>query len=403
MFNTMKKDFKELGSYKKIWFVLIVVLIIGIISTTFVDKKQNTKGEVSSSIRIGILDLDNSKYSKLLLDYFAENDLYASYIQIVTGTKDELDEKLRNNALDMYIVVPKDFVQNIVKIIHEPIMVRLNANDTTKAILMKNVLQGYEKFVAAVEINCVTLYEVMELSKMPQTVIDQKNVQISYELIYTALDKDIIFNDRLVTDIKTVPLLNYFIYELVYLVICYIPITLGLSLIRERQFCIHRRLLTTGSSMFLMLMGKMLVFVGAFELIFIAYSFINYFINGSGFTLQAACFICLFLCCVSTFHVLMSAIIKNISTYLLAMNLFVLFGAIIGGGIIPFAYLPEGLSRVTKYTPNAWFLKMMIRLSSYESNLKITEAISLAMISIVMLLIAGLLYRKREVANYGNL
>lgn len=403
MFYIMKKDLKELGSYKKIWLVLIVVLIIGLISTTFVEKKQNTKGEVSSSITIGILDLDNSKYSKLLLNYFVENEMYASYIQIVTGTKEELEEKIKNNGIDMYIVVPKDFVQNIVQIIHEPIIVRLNANDVTKAVLMKNVLEGYEKFVAAVEINCVTLYEVMELSKMPQELIDQKNAQISYDLIYTALNKDVIFNDILVTDIKTLPLMKYFQYELLYLVINYIPIALGLSLIKERQLGIHRRLLTTGSNMTWMLVGKTLVYTGIFELFFLIFAFLCNYINKGVFTLQMICCSSLFLFCISTFHVLMSAIIKNTSTYLLATNLLVIFGAIIGGGVIPLAYLPESFDKITKLSPNAWFLKTMIRLNSKDSSLKVMEVFCYVIIFSGMLLISGLLYRKREVENYENL
>ena len=51
----------------------------------------------------------------------------------------------------------------MIKIENTPLQILLNIEDKTKALLMKNLLEGYEKFVSAVEINCVTLYEVMEL------------------------------------------------------------------------------------------------------------------------------------------------------------------------------------------------------------------------------------------------
>lgn len=403
MLGIMKKDLKELVSNKRIWISLVVVLIVVIISTTFVDKEQDNKGEVSTSVAIGILDLDQSMYSKLLLDYFVENEAFAAYITILTGTKEELDEKMKQNELDLYIVFPKNFVQDIVNIEHTPIQVFINASDTTKAILIKNLLQSYEKYIAAVEINCVTLYEVMELSQMPQDLIDEKNVKISYDLIFTAIGKDEFFKDMIIPDIATVPLATYYTYEVLYLLFCYLSVLLGISFLKEKKKGIYKRLLTTGYSMTAMVTGKIIVFAGVCQLTFLALSAIFNIVSGVGLMPQAVLFASLFLWCTCAFSVFLSACINNISTYLLSMNLIILFGAILGGGIIPLSYLPEELYRLASGMPNAWFIKEMIRLKVGGISGSMSVIISMLIAFVAFVLLSGLLYRRREAKADENL
>ena len=396
MLNMMKKDLKELVSNKIIWFVLCIVLIIIVISTTFVGEKQDDGGEDSTSITIGVLDLDNSNYSKLLLSYFEENEALSSYISLVKGTADELNEMMIQNSLDMYLEIPKDFVTNMVQIEHAPIKVYINTYDSTKALLIKNLLQSYEKYVAAVEIGCVTLYEVMELSKMPQELIDEKNVEISYDLIFTAISKDAFFKEVNISDISAIPLKTYYVYEAIYLIICYLSVMLGIQFLRERQKGIYKRLLTTGTSMTGLVVGKIFVFAGFCELIIILLSTLLHFTSGGGPKFQTVLLISMFLWISCAICVFISACIKNIATYLLSMNLIIIFGAIIGGGIIPLSFLPKELYQIASKTPNAWFIKEMIRFQGPEANGFDVSLISIALAFIGFVLLSGAMYRRRE-------
>lgn len=403
MINILRKDLKEILSHKKIWFTLIVVLIGFVISTTIATNTYKPKENTTNNITIGLLDLDKSMYSKLFLQFFEENEAYASYIKVVTGTKEELDEMIGNKQLDMYLIVPENFAEHMIQIQNDSIHVVINAADATKAIIIKNLLEGYEKYIAAVEINCVALYDIMEKSGMSQDLIDEKNVEVSYDLVFTALGKNNFFQEIFVSNMNTVPLVEHYVYEAVFLIIAYISVLIGIRMLQEEQAGILKRMLVTGSSMTAMVVGKIIVYAGICELFLVSTNIGIHFAAHHALSVQGLIFVSMILWCFCAVCVLLSSIIKNISNYLLTMNMLILFGTILGGGVIPASYLPDVLKMISKKLPNSWFRKEIIRLNSQGTNLKESTIIILLLVFIVSVIGASALYRRREVRENESL
>lgn len=395
MFGLIRMDIRNIILNKKIWLFLGVVLIISIISTTFVVKESAAEKD-TTLISIGVHDKDNSLYSNMVIDFFTSNETYASYIKLVAGNEEELKGLLQAGELDMYLVIPKDFVTNMIQIIHEPLRVVISGTDTTKAILMKNLLSSYEKYVSAVEINCVTLYEIMEKKQMPQELIDEKNVEISYQLIFTALGKEEFFHENPVEDIESVPLLRYYSYVLLFLFLSYSAVLSCIPVMREAQNGIYKRMKTTRTGVAVRVWSKMAVLLSFPVLLYVLISSIINYAVGRKMNIPVLILVLLSFLCMSSFSLLMSGLIKKTTPYLLSMNLIILLSTILGGGVIPLSYLPEMMQKLAGYTFPAWFMKHMIYLESMQVSFSYNLGYRMAGSFLILLTAGAILYQRRE-------
>jgi ABC-2 type transport system permease protein len=110
-------------------------------------------------------------------------------------------------------------------------------------------------------------------------------------------------------------------------------------------------------------------------------------------------FILLYFALASVFFMLLSAFFTKLPTYLLVSNMLILFGAVIGGGMIPIRYLPKGMADVAKATVNFWFLGTSTTL--YFGG----ETMSIAFIAMILLgivlgvILSSLLIKRKEGMN----
>lgn len=333
----------------KCLFLLLFVVLAGISfhAIGLADKKtQNLE-----KIKVGIANYDGSEYSKLLLSFFDNNEAVQTYVEIQYGTKEELEMLLMQNKLQVVLVVPENFVQNMMDIENTPLHILLNIEDTTKAIVMKNLLEGYEKFVSAVEVNCVTLYEVMKQDGLPKELIDKKNVEISLRLITTVVNKNELFSHLEIDHRKQIPMTVFYCNVITLLFTMYLAAGCGSKILQQQRTGIVDRLLTTGVPLALFYLEKGILFtVLSFLPGLLCYLIAALSSKGTlpieGFLLWMITAL-LF----STFSFLLSAFFQRKQDYWLTVHFIVFFLAVLGGGIIPFMYLPESMVKIAEKTP----------------------------------------------------
>ncbi|MDF2589999.1 MAG: hypothetical protein K0S41_3840 [Anaerocolumna sp.] len=367
MLYLLKKDFKELLVHKKRIVLSFIVLIILIIGTSYhVNKKDVTFS--TAKIGFGVIDNDNSSYSKLLLDYFKKSESFSSYINIVQNDSKEIERLFQNGELDIYLEIPKDFAKNMIYMKHLPIKVNINSADTTKALLLKNVLESYEKYIRAVEVNCITLYDLMEQKNMDLDLIYEKNIEISYDLIFTALGKETFFSYNEENEFPSTSLQSYYTYGVIFFVLFYISFYIGFLNIKERKQGIMQRLLSTGLSVNSFLLEKIIFGVIVLSLVIGFFSITFNFDHKVDVNLKMNMFYFIsVLFCVS-FSVFLSECFQDIQVYILSGNVIGFFFNILGGSIIPIMYLPKQIQTLSKFTPNYWFIKIM---TSFKQGLNI--------------------------------
>ena len=254
MLNTLTKELKVLAADAKIWIGILLVLIIIIIGTSY--NRKNTDDSAVKPLKLGVINKDDSAYSQLLLDYFNGSETFSSLITVIIGEENEIRREFSDGALDIFIEIPESFSENMIRLENSPITVTYNIEDTTKALLFRNVLESYEKYISAVEVNAVGLYNIMEEDGMDRKLIDDTNVTISLDMIFTALGKEEFFNLKPVEKFPSTKVSEYYLMAILAMAVLYGGLYAGFGILKEMRQGTFIRLKTTKTSVISFLAAK---------------------------------------------------------------------------------------------------------------------------------------------------
>lgn len=336
--------------------ILLAVLIVMVIVGGFFGEAP----QIGSKVSIGVADLDDSEYSRLLLTYFEDNDIFTSYITIIKGSESELEAMFENSEIDLYLVIPENFTEKMIRIENTPIKAVINSSDRTKAVVYRNLLGAYAEYISSVEACCQTLYDLMREEGYSRDYVDSVNVSISYELIFTALGKDDLFSKTDVRRIEGISLVNYYVYSVLSILIMYMGLAAGLNLLKERLLNVRSRLISIGVSKTRQIVSKNLAYGLVSSLVaslaMIAMNSLGELSFGFGAYLFiiASCFVSCFV------FLLIGSLAGSVGGYFYFCNSLILLLVICGGGIIPIMYLPDAMAKVAGFTPNYWFIRFLM-------------------------------------------
>ena len=351
----LSKDLKLIFSDKKMILLLTALLVLSAAGIFFCVKETT-----GPAVRFGIADEDQTEYSGLLVTYFDENEVFSSYFQVVRGSRYELADMFDRGELDMYLIIPKDFTQNLRAIVNMPIEGKINSSDKTKAVLLTNLAEAYSHYITSVEINCQAIVDVMKEDGYDYKTIDEINSKVSYELVFTALGKDSIFKRNIIERFEGISLVNYFVYAGMILLILYAGLLAGLKTLKERLGRVGERLVSAGvgkASIFLSGFFAFLIVYGAIMLI--AVLMLSVF-SDLDIPKTAILFIFAAIAVSCILFMIIARFMNSVPGYMVLGNMLILFMTIAGGGIIPIMYLPEGVLTIARFTPTYWFIKLIL-------------------------------------------
>lgn len=394
-----KKDIKVLWMKKKAAGLLAIILLV-LIASAFLTSSDKP---LAAAVRVGIVDKDNSDNSTMLISFFKNNEVLSSYVEFVEGRETEIETMFQEEALDMYLILPKDFTANLIQIKNTPIQVKMSTKETIMVLLFQNLLEAYGSYIEAVQLSCVTLFEVMKQDGMEKTFIYDTNRSISYDLIFTALGKDQFFDRMELERFESISLVRYYSYALFIILILYGGIFAGLNLLQEHRRGILARLKITGTSMWKIILEKFLYYSVLYSSVFLLLMGIVTLIGGIAFPLYESFVILLAISGSVMLFLLLSAFFKKTTVFLLTSNMLVLLFTMIGGGIIPIMYLPEAIVKLAYITPNYWFVRAMLQLEN-ETELQFGWFFVVAVFGIIMgIFICALRYNQREGRRYAQI
>lgn len=356
MWNLMRKDFKELICNRKIWCFVCIVSIIFIIGTCC---SQGESSKKKASVTIGIVDNDNSFYSKLLVQYFSQNESFQSYANVIVGREKEMEEQFLEGSMNAYVVIPLNFADNLMKINNNPIAAKINTSDTTTAIILKTMLESYEKYISSVEMNCVALLQLMQQEQMPKSLVEKKNFEISKDLIFMVLDRNHFFENHIENEFVSVPLKEYYKAAIVAILILYLGMYGGFSYLREKENQCLERLHLTNISYVQHFLSKVIMNTVLFSVVLCGLFGIMR-INGvmvQSWKWYGSCVASIFMS--NCMGMCLAYVSRTSKIYLLLGNIVYFCICMIGGGMIPVMYLPDKLIQISKLTPIYWWISML--------------------------------------------
>ncbi len=382
--------------------MLLVVALFGALLVWAVPREDGAALDASKRVTAGVVNQDTSEYVQLLIGYFFEHPVISSYASFVEGEEEEIRARFEAGELDMYMVVPADFAESMMHLEHLPMQAVISTEHTSKALLMKNLLQSYAEYISAVEVNCVALYDMALELGLPKADARRANEDISMDLILMALSKDDFFERIPVMDYAAIQLVPYYLYEVCYLAAAFLALLAGVRFQKEHHAGIYRRLAAMGHSTLSVLVEKQLFYMLNFTAVyFVVWRLLA--LTGVQIKGQVFVYFCLHSYLMLALMLCLGAGFQKLQNYLLASNMVVLLGAVLGGGLIPVMYLPEQMERIAKLLPNYWFLKLTFAVKSNAAgNSYYIACILLLSGAFVLLLTGAALYRKREGRVYEN-
>lgn len=330
----------------------LIVLIVIMISTFCYVKEQETIE--SGKISLGVAKEDTSEYADLLLQYFNENEVFLQYVELIEESEEKLQKAMAEGMLDAYLVIPEDFAQSMIRMDDLPIRAAVSMKNPTKALVLRNVMDAYETYIEAVEVNCTALYRLMKEEGFSKLELNAANMEVSLELIFTALGKDDLFRRRVVeSEVEEgLSLAEHYKLTALYFVLLFSFLPAGLRILELRKSGLTDRLGSMHVSK-----TAVLIAVGIPHLLLAVAVLIGYcymtdrlaeFPEGIGLVLLWLPVL-----------LLLGMLCENSRSYLFLCSFGMVALAVLGGSLIPETFLPDTFREIASFLPNHGFTCVM--------------------------------------------
>jgi len=337
--------------------VFLVVLIIFMIGTICYVKEQQKEEPEPAKIMLGVAKEDTSAYADLLMEYFNENEDFLKYVELIEDSRINLQKEMEENRLDAYLIIPENFAQSMLDMENLPIQAAVSMKNPTKALVMRHVMEAYETYIEAVEVNCTALYRRMREEGFSAKERDAANVEISLDLIFIALGKDDFFRKQLVErqeaeEQPALSLVQHYQFTGVYFILLFLFLPAGLRIINLRSSGMLKRIRTANMPAVGVLtavgLPYLLACAGALAVV----------CNRMSDT-KALPGAMLLLCPWLVIFLLLGLFCKNSEQYLFICSMIMVCLAVLGGSLIPEAYLPDSFQEIARWMPNRNFTFVM--------------------------------------------
>lgn len=336
----------------------MIVLITMLISTF--SHTSGEKQEQEPYLRLGVANQDDTEYSSLLLQYFRDSKEFLTYVKMEEGEERTLLAKVERGELDCLLVIPENFVLHLIAMEQEPVRAVIRLDQPTKAVLLQVVLDSYETYIQAVEANCAALYERMREEGFSAELRNKSNVNISLELVFTALGKDAFFAGRTVEAEKTPELSAVYGSAFLFLTGLFLCVPLGLRLGKQQTCGVAKRLWCMNISPAAQLGAALLPYL-LLELLLMCGILLGMSGKWQAYRLQTGVGGTLLLFTEVLLFAALGLLARRRQTYLLLACLFLVVSSLAGGAFLPMEYLPDMVRQIGQWLPNARFVDLMTK------------------------------------------
>lgn len=349
-------------------------------------------------LSIGVIASENNIYTKMLANSFKDNEAFNDFVTVTYDTKENIYAAFYNGTFDAIVEVPDDFADAVMYFEYSPVIVKVKYDDPLKALLINNVMLGYEKYITSAEIGVNTLYNEMKRLEFDNESLILYNEMIAYELIFTALSRNDLFTFHEIVDIPSVGSLVYFFIAIVVMFLMYIAVFSAINLIRERENMCFTRLKISRTSIFNYILSKalgttcfiaLIVFIWAF--FFMMFSNVSLGINISSMVM----FLIIAVLFDVSLAMMISGFIEREEGVILFSNVFIFINAIIGGSIIPIHIMPDSIQNLAQLSPNFWMIRGFLYFGSgHNTSEGIFIGAILLVLSLLMILVTSYRYNR---------
>lgn len=372
MLGYVIKTIKELLSNKRnLIVVLIGVILVGGLALLTGKSNQN-EIKNKTSINIGVVDNDHSIYSSLILDYFKKTESITKFANISLDSQKNIEDRFKKGELLAYLVIPKDFANSLMGTDYVAIDAVINTSNVMYSVLLKNMLDSYGSYITNVQVVSGGLYHIGKVEGMTPENLDKMNWDTSVDLIQLALNRDMFFDKNEVENIPATPILQYYIWAILVLLIMLTATLSGSRFLKERQMGAYERLQIAGHSvrsiaLVIQLMNSVL-WILCYHLLLPA---ISRFMKCS-ITMDMYIYIDVCIVLANSVFLLIALLCSNNQQYAILCTFGLMLLSVVGGILIPIGFLPERFLAYSRLTPTYYMIQNLVGYSKGINTMDIS-------------------------------
>lgn len=352
--NNLIKDIKLVLSDKRVLVALgCLIVAICVISGTYRYNNVSNKG-----IKIGIVNNDDSRYSKLLLNFFKSNESFSELATIIEDNENTITSEFNSGNIDAYMIIPKSFADSLINIENTRIKIRINQEKEVEAVMLKAILNSYEKYVTSVQNNSYGLYKNLKKSGLPKKENMKINFLSSMEMVYMVLDKESFFDYKIVES-NLINIIQSYLYILLYIFIIFFGVYIGVSFIKEKDKGVFKLYKISKGNWGSLILSKIMIYSLIIDVIVITACKYVCNIIKKDINISVIVFLMLNTMFYIGIMIMLSLVIGDKNSYILIVNSLVMFIIILGGGIIPKQFMPDNLKILVDKLPLNIFVKQL--------------------------------------------
>lgn len=352
--NNLIKDIKLVLSDKRVLVALgCLIITICVISGTYRYNNVSNKG-----IKIGIVNNDDSNYSKLLLNFFKSNESFSELATIIEDNENTITSEFNAGNIDAYMIIPESFADSLINIENTRIKIRVNQEKEVEAVMLKAILNSYEKYVTSVQNNSYGLYKNLKKSGLPKKENMKINFLSSVEMVYMVLDKESFFDYKIVES-NLINIIQSYLYILLYIFIIFFGVYIGVSFIKEKDKGVFKLYKISKGNWGSLILSKIMIYSLIIDVIVITACKYVCNIIKKDINISVIVFLMLNTMFYIGIMIMLSLVIGDKNSYILIVNSLVMFIIILGGGIIPKQFMPDNLKILVDKLPLNIFVKQL--------------------------------------------
>lgn len=326
--------------------IVMIALIIAIMITLFIPPENEP-------IQIGIVDLDQSEETKMIINIMTDSSDLDEFISIHSMEESEAIKKVEQDQLSTYIIFPENFTNHLYEGISVSLPIIGNPNQTTNSYLIKEFIDSITRLISTAQANILTInHYTKELEIDNDERYDILFNQFTDFLLFTMgkdriIDQEEKTNQATSSPIHYYSLASWFIVVMVWLLLVYN------FLHKEEALRMKVRMKLYGVTEIQQLFARMFVtFVVVLPFAFGSFMMLDHLLelhldleDYIRIMIVLLLHTGLFLQCLA----IMETIITSAKLRLLGQSLLTFFLITMSGTIIPAIYLPLQIQAVLPY------------------------------------------------------
>ncbi|WP_112180944.1 MULTISPECIES: ABC transporter permease [Paraliobacillus] len=346
--------------------LLFPILIVGLCFTIVVTLLLPSENK---PIEVGLIDLDQSEETTMLVNVIDDSSLLGSYIHISKYTEEEADHAIEQGTISTYIMFPENFTDDLYNGNSVGVSIIGNPDMPIDSYMIKELIDSMTRYIASAQANILTIDKYAK--QLP--IDNQKRQEILMEqfnqfLLFTVSNDKVVY-EKEITNLTTTSPIEFFSLSGWFVIFTIWIIAIYIVLGKDESLSLWNRMRLYGVTMLQRLISRLILSlfygfilaIGGFYLFIQVMDIEFYLIDYARIGMLVSFFCTLFLVGLSFIDLL----IKSKKLALIIQLFYTSSVLFMSGSILPTLYFPEDVKYYLPYLFSAetfyWLTEIAIK------------------------------------------